>query len=77
MNTCYICECGWIIIGQFEAKRDNMVRLKDASVVRCWSNGRGIGAISKKEYKDEYILDEIGYVEIAESKIIFAIPCEW
>ena len=48
MNTCYICEYGWIIVGQFEAKKDNMVRLKDASVVRCWSNGRGIGAISKK-----------------------------
>ena len=54
-----------------------MLELKDAAVVRSWNNGRGIGGIAKREYKDEYTLDEIGTVYIAKGKILFSIPCEW
>lgn len=40
-------------------------------------DGRGIGGIAKAEYKDEYILDPIGNVEIRQNKVLFEILCEW
>ena len=76
-HICIVCEYGWIICG-IEAERDGKtVDLYDASVVRKWTNGRGIGAISKAEHKDEYTLDKIGKVIIRQDKVLFEIPCEW
>ena len=74
---CYVIEAGWIIVGKEINRNDSMVELANASVVRKWNNGRGIGGIAKAKYKDEYTLDAIGDVEIAKSKILFEIPCEW
>ena len=53
MNTIIICEYGWIICGVKASENTKAITLKDASVVRRWSSGRGIGALAKKEYKDE------------------------
>lgn len=76
-NECFVCEYGWIIIG-VECERDNeQVILKDASVVRRWTNGKGIGGIAKAENKEEYTLDAIGDVIIRLDKVLFEIPCEW
>lgn len=75
--TCVVCEHGWILIGKLTSIEETAVRLEDAAVVRSWDNGRGIGGIAKKEYKDEYTLDEVGTVDIAGDKILFSIPCEW
>lgn len=75
--TCVVCESGWILIGIINDEDDNILELKESSVVRRWDNGRGIGGIAKEEYKDEYVLDPIGTVEIKQSKILFMIPCEW
>ena len=75
-NTIIICESGWILIGVKE-NIDVGVKLENSSVVRKWTNGRGIGALSKEEYKSEYILDAIGTVIINPNKILFEIPCEW
>ena len=77
MKICVVCENGWILIGSKGITTDNVLCLHDASVVRKWSNGRGIGGIAKAEYKDEYILDPIGNVEIRQNKVLFEIPCEW
>lgn len=77
MSTCYVCECGWIIVGEKANESEKTVRLINASVVRTWGNGRGIGGIAKKEYKHEYTLDAIGDVRIMRSKVLFEIPCEW
>ena len=78
MNVCVVCEYGWIIKGVKDAKSDkNNLILHDASVVRKWNNGKGIGGISKAENKNEYVLDAIGDVEIRQSKVLFEIPCEW
>lgn len=77
MKTCFVIESGWIIIGIKDVSGAGLIRLKDASVVRRWNNGRGIGGIAKVEYKNEYTLDTIGDVDIRESKILFEIPCEW
>lgn len=78
-NTCVVCESGWILIGVADiSNSDNdILTLKESSVVRHWDNGRGIGGIAKEEYKDEYVLDPIGTVEIKQNKILFMIPCEW
>lgn len=77
MKICVICEYGWILFGS-PANNDveGLVSLTDASVVRSWNNGRGIGGIAKKCYREEYTLDFIGNVDIYESKILFTIPCE-
>lgn len=74
---CYVCESGWIIIGQPGEETADSIILNNASVVRSWLNGRGIGGIAKKKYKNEYTMDEIGTVEIKQNKILFDIPCEW
>lgn len=77
MSICVICEYGWIIKGTKAKTDENVIYLSDASVVRKWINGKGIGGISKEKNKDEYTLDPIGDVEIVKSKVLFVIPCEW
>lgn len=77
MNTCYVCEYGWIVIGKEESRTAEVVTLSDASVVRRWTNGGGIGGIAKAENRNEYTLDAIGDVRIRSGKILFEIPCEW
>ena len=77
MKTCYVCEYGWIVIGEETGRTNETVTLADASVVRNWSNGKGIGGIAKAENKDEYTLDAIGDVIIMLDKVLFEIPCEW
>ena len=77
-NVCIICEYGWIIKGvMVEQVNQDVIPLRNASVVRKWLNGKGIGGIAKAENKDEYVLDYIGNVTIAASKVLFAITCEW
>lgn len=78
MNVCVVCEYGWIIKGvKDEKSTDSIMVLHEASVVRRWNNGKGIGGIAKKENRYEYILDAIGDVEIRQNKVLFEIPCEW
>lgn len=78
MNVCVVCEYGWIVKGlKSEEEKPGRLALKDASVVRRWTNGKGIGGIAKAANKDEYTLDYIGGVEINTEKILFEIPCEW
>lgn len=78
MNVCIVCEYGWIIKGARSKETDSeVVVLNNASVVRRWTNGKGIGGIAKAENKDEYILDPIGDVWVRQNKILFEIPCEW
>ena len=76
-NLCVVCEYGWIIVGVEDGTDEEYLFMKNASVVRNWTNGRGIGAIAKPEYKDEYQLDPIGDGNIRSSKVLFEIPCEW
>ena len=77
-NTIFVCENGWIICGAEKADtRGTQIHLENAFVVRRWSNGRGIGALAREEYKHEYTLDEIGAVDIFANKVLFEIPCEW
>lgn len=77
MTKCVVCEYGWIIAGAETERNDDYIKLTNASVVRKWNNGKGIGAIAKKENKHEYTLDPIGDVNIRTSKVLFEIPCEW
>lgn len=76
-NTCFVCEYGWIVIGKETGRDSDKITLSDASVVRKWINGKGIGGIAKTENKEEYTLDAIGDVVIRSSKVLFEIPCEW
>ena len=77
MNTCFVCEYGWIVVGKELHTTDDKIHLEDASVVRRWMNGKGIGGIAKAKNKNEYTLDAIGDVVINQSKVLFEIPCEW
>ena len=76
-NVCVVCEYGWIIKGNMVDNSEPEMCLSDASVVRKWSNCKGIGGIAKAENKDEYTLDYIGDVRIRQGKVLFVIPCEW
>ena len=72
-----ICEAGWIICGKQSEANEVSLELNEASVVRRWSNGKGIGGLAKEKYKEDYTLDAIGDVAIRQSKVLFTIPCEW
>ena len=76
-NTCFVCEYGWIVIGKETGRTSEAVTLKEASIVRRWSNGKGIGGIAEAGNKKEYTLDTIGDVVIRLGKVLFEIPCEW
>ena len=75
--TAYVLEYGWILVGRKTAETADTITLSDASVVRRWNNGKGIGGIAKKASKNEYTLDAIGDVVIRTAKVLFEIPCEW
>ena len=75
-NTIIVCEYGWILVGK-KSISDIGVRLEEASVVRRWMNGKGIGGLAKEENKREYTLDAIGTAYINASKILFEIHCDW
>lgn len=73
-----IAENGWIFIGLLAEETDSVLRLTDASVVRKWNNGRGIGALALPEYKEEYTLDPIGCgIEVYKSPVNAVLPVEW
>ena len=76
-KVCVVCEYGWIIKGVKEKETDSILKLKESAVVRRWTNGKGIGGIAQVKNKDEYILDQIGDVEIMKEKVLFMILCEW
>lgn len=74
-HICVIADRGWIFEGYREG--ESGYDLTNAHIVRKWSNGRGIGAIAKAEYKHEYTLDEIGCISINPKSVIAVIPLEW
>ena len=76
-NTIVVIESGWIMVGEMTNLSTQTTLLKNASVVRRWNNGKGIGGLAKAENKHEYTLDPVGSVSIQTSKILFEIPCEW
>lgn len=55
-----IAQRGWIIEGHRDKSVTDKIQLLGASVVRSWSNGRGIGGLCSKQYKGDYKLDPIG-----------------
>jgi hypothetical protein len=69
----FVMDNAWILVGI--PGEDGA--LTDASVVRSWSNGRGIGALSNTGQKHEYTLDPIGDVRIRPARVVFSIPCGW
>lgn len=74
-HVCVICTNGWIFKGN--ANPEDPQRLMNASVVRKWSNGRGIGALAKAEYKNEYVLDAVGDIRINKAAEISRFKLEW
>lgn len=76
-HVCVIADRGWIFEGRRVSDKDGGVRLVDAHVVRKWSNGKGIGGLADPKYKNDYTLDEVGQIEIAEHAVIAIIPLRW
>jgi len=76
-HVCIIIDNGWIIEGNVTSRADESIQMEDASVVRSWRNGRGIGAIADSEHKDEYVRDAIGTVTVYASRALFEIPLNW
>ena len=76
-NTIVVIESGWIMVGEMTNPSTQTTLLKNASVVRRWNNGKGIGGLAVEKNKSEYTLDPVGSVSIQTSKILFEIPCEW
>ena len=76
-TTIVVIESGWIMVGEMTNPSTQTTILKNASVVRRWNNGKGIGGLAIEKNKDEYTLDPVGSVSIQTSKILFEIPCEW
>ena len=73
-HICVIADRGWIFEGY---RTGENYQLTEAHVVRHWGNGLGIGGIAKAKHKDDYVLDEIGCIEINPKAVIAIIPLEW
>ena len=76
-NVIVVCEYGWILCGEKKTADTKKLVLENASVVRRWNNGKGIGGLAIEKNKHEYTLDPVGSVSIQTSKILFEIPCAW
>lgn len=74
-HVCVICTNGWIFEGHVAGAGvdDCLFALSDASVVREWSNGLGIGGIADPEHFADYTLDKIGSIRIYANTVIAVI----
>src|SRR6185312_11922856 len=72
-----IAQRGWIFIGDKNDDVTDKIQLLNASVVRSWSNGRGIGGLTKEQYKSEYKLDEVGQISFPPEAIVAELAVEW
>lgn len=73
-----IAQRGWIFEGHRDRSVNDKIQLLNASVVRSWSNGRGIGGLAKKDYKGDYKLDPVGTVSFPNEGIIASVDItEW
>ena len=78
-----IADRGWIyeglISGEFDASTlgTKPIKLVESSVVRSWSNHKGIGGIVKEANKADYALDAVGTVVLAAGSYIAVVPLEW
>lgn len=68
-----IAQRGWIFEGLRNKEVTDKIQLLNANVVRKWSNGRGIGGLTKVENKDDYTLDPVGVVSFPNEAIIATI----
>jgi len=68
---------GWIFVGQVTDApvTENGISLLNASVVRRWTNGKGIGGLIKEANKSEYTLDPCGSIHVHNPLV--TIGCEW
>ena len=56
----------WIFEGYKDKSVTDKIKLLNANVVRSWSNGKGIGGLTKKENKSDYKLDPAGISALTE-----------
>ena len=68
-----IAQRGWIFEGLRNKEVTDKIQLLNANVVRKWSNGRGIGGLTKVENKDDYTLDPVGTVSFPNEAIIATV----
>lgn len=68
-----IAQRGWIFEGLHNREVTDKIQLLNANVVRSWSNGLGIGGLTKVEHKDDYTLDPVGVVSFQNEAIISTI----
>ena len=77
-NKIVIVPNGWIFVGRVIDSTPDRIILTDASVVRKWSNGKGIGALAAVEHKSDYTLDQCyGDVTVPQKSINAVIDCQW
>lgn len=73
-----IAQRGWIFEGHKDKSVTDKIQLLNASVVRSWSNGKGIGGLCNKDNKSDYKLDSVGTISFPNEGVIAVIDVtEW
>ncbi len=73
-----IAQRGWIFEGHKDTSVIDKIQLLNASVVRSWSNGKGIGGLCSKQSKADYKLDLVGTVSFPNEGVIATLDItEW
>lgn len=73
-----IAQRGWIFEGHKNKAVTDKIQLLNASVVRSWTNGKGIGGLCNKGNKSDYKLDPVGTVSFPNEGVIAVIDItEW
>jgi hypothetical protein len=73
-----IAQRGWIFEGYRDKSITEKIQLLNASVVRSWANGKGIGGLCSKNSKSDYKLDTVGTVSFPNEGVIAVLEItEW
>lgn len=73
-----IAQRGWIFEGHRDKSVTDKIQLLNASVVRSWSNGKGIGGLCTNASKADYKLDPVGIISFPNEGVIATIDVtEW
>ena len=74
MKKIVVIESGWVLVGDYEGKRDKTL-LTDASVIRLWGTSKGLGEIAINGPTKDTVLDKLGVTEITNKHILFIVEC--
>ena len=71
-----ILQRGWVMVGRWSLKAEQLEQLDNAYVVRVWGTTKGLGEIALDGPTSSTKLDKVGHVEFNSLTVVAAISAE-